>query len=888
MAQDTSDEHATNGTTSHDSQSSKRLRNGSEVDAQEMVIASLRAQVQDLFSQVTQLNNKLVKSYDRVSDLEDEVHVASTNLRSSTLKVSQLELERTQHLSALNTGLLVEKSHVTAELNRLMEKATEEAAQRGQAESARIAIEKDLDDLSATLFDQANTMVAEARYSKSLSERKVEEAEIALKGAEEAVASMQHQMQAVYAEKEEAERVADEMRVSMGKGKWAERRGSVIQATRLISSHVPYQEFLLFVAHLRTLHTSTPASPPAMSTLLPLPFIQRLSTEDSEPTVRLDLAPALNWLSRRSVLSAIHHGQLTIEPISSNLLYQEVFYSNNATNNHTVQCALCGDPLFPSCDSQPTPTNAGSWSTSLFKMYPMNGVNGTSGPPSPSFPPLPESAPSQVYIFKVTSPTALPSTNLPSIPISLPIQGFASTSSRSASPNPQIHTHQHSQSQTSAVYPLCTNGWCLTRLRQTCSLWAFIRSGIVEKIWEEEIPNIPTPPPAQATDDKPAVPPRRRGLWGMIGERASSWSEDKEKKKVQLEKEEKDKEFDRKMKEKERESSEKTKTLPPPPVHPAGSRHTPHIVAPKPLVAPPPPPRRSEARRVPPPFVPDPDIQLTHSPVDGESPPKPEEPVPRPATPVHPAHVPLPDSRPATPSSPGAPPPLPRRAAARRPISVALATSRPGTPLAVKEEPANEKEVKEEPEAAKVDEQEPPAKVDEPIKDEEPPAKVDEPVKVEETPAKVEETLAVDAVAPPESAPAASDESAPPAPSSVPPPLPRRAPRPPPRPVSPEKEDVDTPPSPIVTRSRRSRSKWTWACSSATRRGRSVRGRSSSSSRRICSGRGWGIALIYIGVYSYNTYRLSRVPFYIPPLPRRKLGRIPDDVWSRVILILNH
>ncbi len=281
MAQDTNDEHATNGTTSHDSQPGKRLRNGSEVDAQEMVIASLRAQVQDLFSQVTQLNNKLVKSYDRVSDLEDEVHVASTNLRSTTLKVSQLELERTQHLSALNTGLLVEKSHVTAELNRLMEKATEEAAQRGQAESARNAIEKELDDLSASLFDQANTMVAEARYSKSLSERKVEEAEIALKGAEEAVASMQHQMQALHAEKEEAERIAEEMRMSMGKGKWAERRGSVTQATRLISSHLPYQEFLLFVAHLRTLHTSTPASPPAMSTLLPLPFIQRLSTEDS-------------------------------------------------------------------------------------------------------------------------------------------------------------------------------------------------------------------------------------------------------------------------------------------------------------------------------------------------------------------------------------------------------------------------------------------------------------------------------------------------------------------------------------------------------------------------------------------------------------------------------
>jgi hypothetical protein len=253
-------------------------------DPQAMMIASLRSQIQDLFSQVTQLNAKLVKSYDRVSDLEDDLHVASSNLRSSSLKISQLELERTQHLSALNTGLLVEKSHVTAELTRLMEKATEEAAQRGQAETAREDIEKELDDLSASLFHQANTMVAEARFARALSDRKVEEAETALKGAEEAVASMQRQMQILESEKEDAERSADNMRVLMGKGKWTDRSSAPavgsVQPLRLLSSHLPYQEFLLFVAHLRSIHLSSP-QPPAISTLLPLPFLARLLAEES-------------------------------------------------------------------------------------------------------------------------------------------------------------------------------------------------------------------------------------------------------------------------------------------------------------------------------------------------------------------------------------------------------------------------------------------------------------------------------------------------------------------------------------------------------------------------------------------------------------------------------
>jgi len=258
--------------------------NGSvqDADAQQMVITSLRAQIQDLVGQVTQLNNKLVKSYDRVSDLEDELHIGAAHLRNSSIKISQLELERSQHISALSTGLLVEKTHVTSELTRLMEKATDEAAQRGQAESARAAIEKDLDDLSASLFNQANTMVAEARYARHLSERKTEEAENALKGAEEAVSVMQQQLQELRQEKELAEMRARDIQASAGKTQWVEQRDGVniTRSLRLLSSHSPYQEFLLFAAHLRSIHTSTPQLP-SMSTLLTLPFLQRLLTEDS-------------------------------------------------------------------------------------------------------------------------------------------------------------------------------------------------------------------------------------------------------------------------------------------------------------------------------------------------------------------------------------------------------------------------------------------------------------------------------------------------------------------------------------------------------------------------------------------------------------------------------
>ena len=250
-------------------------------EAQAQVISSLRTQITDLITQVSQLNGKLVKSYDRVSDLEDELHIASSNVRTSSLKIAELEIERAQHLSALNTGLYVEKAHVTAELTRLMERATSEAAARGQAESARHNIEQELDDLSASLFDQANTMVAEARLGQAQSERKVVDAEMALKSAEEAVSMMQLQMQAIRDEKDRAVDEITMVKTRMEKGKFIENQISNTPAPiRLSNLYTPYHEFLMFITHLRTVRPSS-IHPPHISALLQLPFLTRIQVEDS-------------------------------------------------------------------------------------------------------------------------------------------------------------------------------------------------------------------------------------------------------------------------------------------------------------------------------------------------------------------------------------------------------------------------------------------------------------------------------------------------------------------------------------------------------------------------------------------------------------------------------
>ncbi|KIL55442.1 hypothetical protein M378DRAFT_597089 [Amanita muscaria Koide BX008] len=85
---------------------------------------------------------------------------------------------------------------------------------------------------SATKKKLSNTMVAEARYARYLGERKTEETETALKSAEEVVCLMQQQMQSLREEKENAEKKAQEMHLSVGRAPtgWNEYHQVVVSA----------------------------------------------------------------------------------------------------------------------------------------------------------------------------------------------------------------------------------------------------------------------------------------------------------------------------------------------------------------------------------------------------------------------------------------------------------------------------------------------------------------------------------------------------------------------------------------------------------------------------------------------------------------------------------
>ncbi|ETS84930.1 hypothetical protein PFICI_02955 [Pestalotiopsis fici W106-1] len=90
---------------------------------------------------------------------------------------------------------------------------------------------------------------------------------------------------------------------------------------------------------------STPASSlmSAASVSTPLPplketkFFKRTLAEDVEPTLRLDTAPGLSWLARRSVLTAIIEGTMVVEPVPTNTSFTAI------TKPQFYPCSLCGE-----------------------------------------------------------------------------------------------------------------------------------------------------------------------------------------------------------------------------------------------------------------------------------------------------------------------------------------------------------------------------------------------------------------------------------------------------------------------------------------------------------------------------------------------------------------
>lgn len=76
---------------------------------------------------------------------------------------------------------------------------------------------------------------------------------------------------------------------------------------------------------------SSSDSPSHAAALKETRFYKRALAEDIEPTLRLDTAPGLSWLVRRTVINSMSEGSLVIEPMPTAIKYS------------IFACSLCGE-----------------------------------------------------------------------------------------------------------------------------------------------------------------------------------------------------------------------------------------------------------------------------------------------------------------------------------------------------------------------------------------------------------------------------------------------------------------------------------------------------------------------------------------------------------------
>lgn len=94
----------------------------------------------------------------------------------------------------------------------MMDRVTEEAASRGKAERERATFESELEDLSASLFNEANRMVAVERKAKLVAEGKLAQFEESLQDTEVVIRQQAKQMRDLGGKLEAAEAERDAAR----------------------------------------------------------------------------------------------------------------------------------------------------------------------------------------------------------------------------------------------------------------------------------------------------------------------------------------------------------------------------------------------------------------------------------------------------------------------------------------------------------------------------------------------------------------------------------------------------------------------------------------------------------------------------------------------------
>jgi hypothetical protein len=175
----------------------------------------------DLNEEISKLNEKLVDSLNHQSSLDESLQQTKHELEAARRMVAKLEAQSQAHNALLLSGLLLRKEDVDCREASIRAELAAEQALRVKAETDKTAAEKvkkameqELETLTSALFQEANTMVADARREKEASDKKVDQlknqlqdSEVLLQSHQEQLSDLKSVLEKITAEQTDAESV---------------------------------------------------------------------------------------------------------------------------------------------------------------------------------------------------------------------------------------------------------------------------------------------------------------------------------------------------------------------------------------------------------------------------------------------------------------------------------------------------------------------------------------------------------------------------------------------------------------------------------------------------------------------------------------------------------
>jgi hypothetical protein len=349
--------------------------------------------------QVTSLSTRLIESIEKQGQLEGQI--------------VQLEKENTQ-LKDSNESLS-KKLQVQTKL-------------RKSAEEEVSNLQKEVEELSASLFDEANKMVSDARREKHEIQVRNDGLISQLREKDSLLDNLQTQLKVLKDVLHERDRDLD----------LAPKISNVDSSSPNLqqpTKHVLYSPTVNAIRYDLKLFGEFKKFTKAIQEVDSIKdtetkFIKKLLTDEVEPALRLDNAHGISWLNRRSLMSYFIDGRVSIEPVSGINETYRINFQNNKINETDVKSSLYSyPPQSPPVAIDQSCAICGESRDDILEH-------------------------SRLYVLKVHG---------------------RSESSISLTPaaSPGIYTQ----------YPLCS--YCLFRVRSACDLFAFLRS-LKTDVWKLE------------------------------------------------------------------------------------------------------------------------------------------------------------------------------------------------------------------------------------------------------------------------------------------------------------------------------------------------------------------------------------------------------------------